>query len=69
MWVAFHALQQFATGSPLCALLPYRYKRSTTPAVIKHGFGRQTQAIEWLNQEHITVTIFDQALFAVAKLS
>ena len=69
MWVAFHTLQQFATGSPLCALLPYYYKKSTTPAMIKYGFGRQRQAIEWLDPGHIAVTIFDQALFAVAKLS
>ena len=49
VWVAFLTLQQFATGSPLCALLPYCYKKSTTPAMIKYGFGRQRQAIEWLN--------------------
>ena len=34
--------------------------------MIKHGFGRQRQATEWLNPRYIAVTIFDQALFVVA---
>ena len=41
VWVTSDALQQFATESPLCALLPYFYEASTTPAMIKHGLGIQ----------------------------
>ena len=65
----FHALQQSATESPLCILLPYFYKTSTTPAMIRYGLRIQRWTNEWLNPGQIPVTIFDQALFAMAKLA
>ena len=37
VWATFDGLQQFATESPLCALQPYFYEKSTTSAMIKHG--------------------------------
>ena len=37
--------------------------------MIKYGLGIQRWTNEWLNPGQIPVTIFDQALFAMAKLA
>ena len=43
VWKAFHALKQSAMEDPLAlfALLPYLYKQSATPEMIRHGLGIQ----------------------------
>ncbi len=51
----------------VCALLPVFYETAATPSMIKHGMDVQKQAIEYLNPGQISVTTFDQPLFALAK--
>ena len=49
VWATFHVIQQSATESLLCALLPYLYEKSTTPAMIKrYTEGGYTEVSKWM---------------------
>jgi hypothetical protein len=48
-------------------MLPLFYKKSSTPAMIKHGMDMIQQATEFLNPGQIPVITMDQPLFAIAK--
>ena len=70
MWAVHHAVQHPLTEDipAISMLLPLVYEKATTPALIKHGMDVQRQTIEYLNPGKIPVTVFDQHLFALAKL-
>ena len=67
---AYHASQKTPThGLPvLCAMLPFVYEMSATPALIKHCMDVVKQATNLLNPGQIPVITIDQRVFALAKL-
>lgn len=69
VWNAYYALHQLSLEDPpsVCALLPLFYEKAATPSMIKHAMDVQRQAIAYLNPGQMSVTAFDQPLFAIAK--
>ena len=68
-WAAYHSSMQppVDTFPVICTLLPLFQEKSATPTMIKHGMDVVRQEVEYLNPEQVSVTTFDQPLFALTK--
>ena len=69
-WSAYHASCTSAPShtAAITQLMPLFYEKAASAAMVKHGMTVQQQAIKFLNSDQIPVTVFDEPLFAIAKL-